>query len=233
MNPQDDPEQRIRDLEQPLADRAYTSELPTGETYSYAAQLPPPVYPDAPYPPAPPSSGSGNRGWLIIVGVVAFAVICTAAVGTGVYLASRGSLTAGTPTTGQNTYSGGGSLSTTSPDSTETTASSEPTETQTTAPQATTATDAPPPPGGPLSVSGVGSDRDIVCNNSVVSISGVSNTVTISGHCASVTVSGIENQVTLDSADTISASGFDNRITYHEGAPQVENAGGSNVISQG
>ena len=55
------------------------------------------------------------------------------------------------------------------------------------------------PPGGQLSVAGVGENKTIACNDSDVSVSGVSNTVTITGHCTAVTVSGIQNKVTLDS----------------------------------
>jgi hypothetical protein len=65
-----------------------------------------------------------------------------------------------------------------------------------------------------------------------VTVSGVNNTVTITGHCVSLTVSGVENVVTVDAADTIGASGFDNEVIYHSGAPQI-NATGSNVVSQG
>ncbi|BBZ46183.1 hypothetical protein MPRM_34640 [Mycobacterium parmense] len=55
----------------------------------------------------------------------------------------------------------------------------------------------------------------------------------MTGHCASLTVSGVKNVVTVDSADSIDASGFDNRITYHSGAPTISNSGDSNVIQQG
>jgi DUF3060 family protein len=48
-----------------------------------------------------------------------------------------------------------------------------------------------------------------------------------------VTVSGVKNQVTVDAADSIGASGFNNQITYHSGEPQVDNAGGNNVVQQG
>jgi Protein of unknown function (DUF3060) len=88
-------------------------------------------------------------------------------------------------------------------------------------------------PGKQLSVAGIGDNKTIACDNGAVSISGVRNTVTITGHCASVTVSGVKNQVTVDAADTIGASGFNNQITYHSGEPQVDNAGGSNVVQQG
>jgi hypothetical protein len=65
-----------------------------------------------------------------------------------------------------------------------------------------------------------------------VSVSGVSTTVTITGQCATVTVSGMQNKVTLDESDQINASGFDNVVTYHSGAPDI-NSGGSNVVQPG
>ena len=63
-------------------------------------------------------------------------------------------------------------------------------------------------------------------------ISGIRNTVNITGHCVKVSVSGIENIITVDIADTIGASGFDNRVTYHSGSPQID-ATGSNVVEHG
>jgi hypothetical protein len=88
------------------------------------------------------------------------------------------------------------------------------------------------PPGGQLSVAGMGENKTLECNDNRVSISGVSNTVTISGHCTNVTVSGMQNKVTLDESDQINASGFDNVVTYHSGSPDINNAG-NNVVQQG
>jgi hypothetical protein len=55
----------------------------------------------------------------------------------------------------------------------------------------------------------------------------------ITGHCTSLTVSGVQNAITVDSVDSIDASGFDNKITYHSGTPKISNAGGSNEVQQG
>ena len=55
----------------------------------------------------------------------------------------------------------------------------------------------------------------------------------INGHCTSLTVSGIQNTVTVDAVDSIDASGFNNKVTYHTGTPKVSNLGGSNVVQQG
>jgi hypothetical protein len=46
-------------------------------------------------------------------------------------------------------------------------------------------------------------------------------------------VSGIQNSITVDAVDTIDASGFNNKVTYHSGTPKITNAGGSNVVQQG
>jgi hypothetical protein len=90
-----------------------------------------------------------------------------------------------------------------------------------------------PPPGGQLNISGINENRTIACNDSIVSVSGVSNTVVITGHCASLTVSGVQNSITVDAVDTIDASGFNNKVTYHAGTPKISNAGDSNVVQQG
>jgi hypothetical protein len=90
-----------------------------------------------------------------------------------------------------------------------------------------------PPPGGKLSVYGSNENRTITCNDSIVSVSGVSNTVVITGHCASLTVSGVQNSLTVDAVDTIDASGFNNKVTYHSGTPKITNPDGSNVVQPG
>ena len=59
------------------------------------------------------------------------------------------------------------------------------------------------------------------------------NVVDIQGSCGVVSVSGIKNIVTVDTAQTISASGFENRVTYRSGGPQITNSGPDNVVEQG
>ncbi|HZN82040.1 MAG TPA: DUF3060 domain-containing protein, partial [Mycobacterium sp.] len=88
------------------------------------------------------------------------------------------------------------------------------------------------PPGGTLSVSGMGATKTLECNDNRVTISGMGNIVTITGHCTTVTVSGMQNKVTIDTADQISASGVNNNVTYHSGSPDINNAG-NNVVEQG
>ncbi|MCV7224604.1 DUF3060 domain-containing protein [Mycolicibacterium komossense] len=90
-----------------------------------------------------------------------------------------------------------------------------------------------PGPDGRFSVSGIGENKTLACDESVVNISGVSNTVVITGHCASVQISGVSNMVTIDSAGEINASGIQNRITFHSGEPEVNNSGSGNTVEQG
>jgi hypothetical protein len=89
-----------------------------------------------------------------------------------------------------------------------------------------------PTPGGNFSVSGIDETKTVACNEANINISGVNNTVTLTGHCLSVQVSGVENNVTIDSADTIGASGFDNKIVYLSGDPKID-ASGSNTVTRG
>jgi hypothetical protein len=87
-------------------------------------------------------------------------------------------------------------------------------------------------PGGRISVAGIGENRTIACNDSQVDVSGFTNTVIITGHCVSLTLSGGQNHVTVDATDRISASGFNNQVTFDSGSPQVDNSG-TNVVQQG
>ncbi|WP_407686902.1 DUF3060 domain-containing protein [Mycobacterium sp. HUMS_1102779] len=89
------------------------------------------------------------------------------------------------------------------------------------------------PRAGTLQLSGTGTRKTIPCNNGYLSVSGVTNAITVTGHCASLNVSGNENRVTVDSADAVSTSGTDNRVTYHWGSPDVVDAGTANTVRQG
>ncbi len=234
MNSQDDPEERIRELERPLADAARASE--SGQTpppggYPYSSAPPPPPPPSAPwaygapsYGP-PPKSPSGNRTWWIVGtfivigflalagGIAAFAAHQLSGVRSIISSPPSISATFGPPSTSSSPRSPG-------PPSTRTGT-------------ATPSTSPAPSPGARLSVSGINENRTITCNDNIVSVSGVSNTVVITGHCTSLTVSGVQNAITVDAVDSIDASGFSNKITYHSGNPKISNAGGSNVVQQG
>jgi hypothetical protein len=93
--------------------------------------------------------------------------------------------------------------------------------------------DAPPTgvPGQPLSIAGVDKNQTVACNDAIVSVSGVNNTVELTGHCRSVTVSGVNNRVTIEATDEIGASGFDNQVTYLTGDPKID-ATQSNTVQR-
>lgn len=250
MNPQDDPEARIRDLERPLSEQAHASELGTepyhGGTGSFPPPLPPPPPPPwsqgqgypPPYPPtypmpqpmSQPMSSSGGRGGFVVLAFVVIGLLLAGG-GYAIYL----TFTSSTPGTPNNPgFSGGGgpvASPTKRPGSTKQLPTTAPTQAGPTA--ASPAGPEVVPAGQPVSISGIGANRTIACADNPVSISGVSNTVVITGHCVSVTVSGFENVVTVDSSDEIGVSGFDNRVTFHSGAPAITNSGGNNTVGQG
>ncbi|CQD09222.1 putative threonine rich protein [Mycobacterium europaeum] len=231
MPANDDPEERIRELERPLAEAARASEVGSAQP---AAQPFPPGPGAGPPPPPPWSYGgpltgppprppSGNRMWWIVGTVIVVGVIALAG-GIAAFAAHQ--------------LSGVRSIITSPPAITDTfgpatttpgAAAPSTTRARTPGPSTSPA----PPPGAKLSVSGIGENRTIACNDNVISVSGVSNTVVISGHCASLTVSGVQNEITVDAVDSIEASGFNNKVTYHTGTPKVSNSGGSNVVGQG
>jgi Protein of unknown function (DUF3060) len=222
MNPEDDPEARIRDLERPLADVARTSELGTQYYSGGSAYTPPPVptyggqYPGTPYPGAPvkAKSGAGAGVWVFAAIVIVLLIV---GAGVAIYSARVFSLGSETrpPVEIPNVAGGGGQVD-------------RPPKAEPSVPGGLPT----PPPGAQLSVSGIDKNETIVCNESIVNVSGVDNIVTITGHCASLTVSGVENRVTVDSSAKISASGFDNVVTYHSGSPEIS-AMGSNIVGQG
>jgi hypothetical protein len=231
MEPHDDPEARIRALEQPLADTARATELgTTGYTAPNDAYLPPPLPPmpppagpppmgsyqppgyGAPWAP-PPRKSSGGIPWVIFGGIAVVFLIIAAGVGFIIVNNATREIPA---------FPGVPSISVPSIPSMPSMPSmpnvpAEPTVAA---------------PGAQLSVAGMGENRTLECNDNRVSISGVSNTVTITGHCTMISVSGMQNKVTLETADQISASGFDNVVTYRSGSPSI-NSTGNNVVQQG
>ncbi len=221
MDPQDDPEARIRELERPLKDVA--RELGTDQYGGY----PPPAPPTYPMPtqgwyggqqfPAPQPPRRNRLPLILGVAVVAFL-----AIGGGVFAFTASRVTSGLPISSTPTRAsgGGGGFDTTPSTPGGFTLDPAPTV-------------EPPMSGDRLSVSGIGESKALACDGSVVSISGVSNTVVITGDCASVQVSGVSNIVTLDSAGAINASGFQNRITFHSGQPEISNSGSGNTVEQG
>ena len=226
MNSEDDPEARIRELEQPLAEAARTSE--SGESHppgKWAAPSAPPLQP----PPLPYTGSqfgsslrrtSRGRTWWIVAAVF---VIGTIALPAAIILftahqVSRSGVTTLLPMPG-NSSSSPSAFGGTTP-----------------TPAGPSTSDAAVPTA-PIQenviVSGINENRTIVCNHNTVSISGISNTVVITGHCTSLSVSGVQNKVTIEAVDSIDASGFSNQITYRQGAPHIDQSGQDNDVHQG
>jgi Protein of unknown function (DUF3060) len=245
MEPQDNPEDRIRELERSLTDQASSSELGTAQSGAYGGSptppptygapfpLPPPPTYGAPFPP-PPIYGAPFRGTPAKRGLGAWSVLLALFV-VGLVVA------AGIAAFGAHLFSGRGS-SIASPTNrpsisraprTNTAASPPTTSASATPAPSAAAPTSTAPAGARVTISGIGKNKAVACNNNAVNVSGVSNTIVITGHCASLTVSGFKNMITVDTADTIDASGFNNQITYHSGAPTVSNSGESNVVQQG
>jgi DUF3060 family protein len=227
VEPHDDPEARIRDLERPLADTARASEVgstqtPGGYTYPPGSPVPPPPFRyEGQFPGIPRRSPSGNRVWWVFAAFLIVGVIALAG-GVAAYSAhqlSRGGLVmpSRTPSiTPSSLVPSGSGTPSPGPGS-----SSSPTSGSTS------------PRGESVSVAGINENHTIACNDNAVIVSGISNSVVISGHCTSITVSGVQNSVTVDAVETIEASGFNNHVTYHTGSPRINKAGESNVVQQG
>ncbi len=220
MNPEDDPEARIRQLEQPLA--GYATELGSTESAptsrcrrpSTPARTISRLIRRPPFGVAYPRIEKSGPPIGLIMGLIAVVfVLILGGIGAVVWMMS--SNTGGRP----------GIVSGSSGDNDEWTFA--PTWTMPSVPSEVAPSDEPPqvavaPAGGSYSVSGVDNVETIECNGSNISVSGgVNNTVTLRGHCLSVNVSGVENKVDVRSADRISASGFDNEVRYHEGQPEI------------
>lgn len=265
MNPQDDPEARIRALEptelgaentsppawdapaygtgfdaappplpptQQWPDQSYYGQPPYGQQYGqspYGADPYATGYP-APYPPGPPPSGSGFRPWMAIVPiVVVFLAIAGAAVAFFVY--------ANTSAPDVPGIAGGGDVLTDGPQAPGLPSlpdlPSLPTIIQIPTDSADPPAGAVPEPGTTVTVSGIGANKSVTCNDNIIIISGANNTVDITGHCTAVTVSGFENVVTAESTQEIAVSGFDNTITYRTGEPRVSESGSGNTVTRG
>jgi cytoskeletal protein RodZ len=224
MKSEDDPEARIRELEQPLADDARASEASANPSPGKWA---PPSGPPMP-PPVLPYSGSfqtppmgprrqGRGLWILL----ALFVIGMIALPIAIFLFSAHQVTRG----GLTTLFPTPSISSMSP----TPSGAAPSTTAVVPPTAATTA----PAGENITVSGINEVRTIACNGGSVNVSGITNNVTITGHCTSVSVSGIQNQVTVDTVDQIQASGQGNHVTYHAGSPKVGNSGLNNVVRRG
>ncbi|OBH51742.1 DUF3060 domain-containing protein [Mycobacterium sp. E2479] len=231
MAANEDPEDRIRELERPLADAARASEQGGSQAagqYSQPGTSGAPPGPPTPWtyggpmPGLPQQRPSSNRVWWILGTVVVIGVLALAG-GIAAFAAHQLSgvkSVIASPPTISKTFS-----------SPNISTSPGPSTTRRTSPSPSTSPAAPP--GSELSVAGINENRTIACNDNIVRVSGVSNTVTITGHCTRLSVSGVQNSVTVEAVDSIEASGFNNKVTYRSGAPKISNSGGSNVVEQG
>ena len=233
MNPQDDPEARIRALE--------PTELGS-ENRSYTPPpLPPPTqqwpgtpgYSPLPYgadpygtgylPPAPvPAHRPPVRPWMVL-GAILVVFLALAGVAMAFVMGSR------TSTPGVPAISGGGDVLTDDPDVPALPSLPSVIE----IPGAQGPSDTLPAPGSTVAISGIGARKSVVCNDNVIIVSGANNTVDITGHCAAVTVSGFDTGGTVESTAEITVSGFDNAVTYRTGTPQVRESGTGNTVGQG
>lgn len=90
-----------------------------------------------------------------------------------------------------------------------------------------------PAPGEVVTINGGNETRQIVCDGNDVTVNGAANRVDVTGHCRSLTVSGSGNQVSVDVADTITANGINDVITYRAGSPRIIDVGIDNVGDPG
>src|SRR6201996_8576886 len=236
MKPEDDPEARIRELEQPLAEAARASEAgenppPSKWAPPPASAMPPPPGPPMPTPPSLPYGGGlfpspstqysrSNRTVWIIAGVFVIGMIALPA---AIFLFTAHQVSR----SGMTTFSPIPNIPTASP-----TASATMPPTNATQPSMPSTSVSTAPAGENITVSGISEARTIACNGGSVSVSGITNNVVITGHCVSVSVSGIQNQITVDAADMIQASGSGNQVTYHSGSPKIDNSGFDNVVQR-
>lgn len=255
MNSQDDPEARIRALEPTELGSENASHTSHGS--GYGAPPPPPMLPpptqqwpdQSPYvqpqygqqpygqpqygqnpygadpfvtgSAVPYPSGSGFRPWMAIV-PIALAFLMLAGGAAAYFLFANSSAPE---------IAGGGDVLTAEPEAPV--LPSLPTIITIPTDIAEPPSDSAPEPGTTLTISGIGTNKSLVCNDNIVIISGANNTVDITGHCVAITVSGFENVVTTESTREIAVSGFDNKITYRTGDPQVAESGSGNSIAPG
>ena len=185
--------------------------------------------------PTPPTRGSGGFPWWWLI-VAAF-VIGLVAIGAGVAVFGSNMFSTSSPFSSGSgdrpNIAGGGGTLTNAPSSRPTVPGGKTQMPSAEPPVAVDPSVDVLPPGGSVGVSGIGENKTIACNDSIVSVSGVDNTVVITGHCTSLTVSGMDNVITVDSSESIEASGFDNRVTFKSGSPEINKSGGGNVVELG
>jgi hypothetical protein len=257
MKSEDDPEARIRELEQPLAEAARASEAAEGQPPSkWAAPSAPPFQPrplpysgaqspPLPYsgsqPPPPPYSGAQPPP-LPYTGVQFGQSLQTSSrsrtwwIVAAVFVVGMIALPAAIMLFAAHQVSHSG-LPTFAPVPSMSLDSPAPsgglTQTPAAGPSMPSAAVPTAPIGENLIVSGINENRTVVCNRNTVSISGVSNTVVITGHCTRLSVSGVQNKVTVERVDSIEESGFNNEVIYQKGFPQIDQSGQGNAAHRG
>jgi hypothetical protein len=216
MKSEDDPEARVRELEEPLAETARASEAAANRPPSkWAPPSGQPVQPSPSLPyggsPASPPTGAGPQSlirWIMVaafvVGMIALPIVIFSIAGHQISRSGVSALNPAPSTAATRAPGAGQSM--------------------------TAAT--PAPAGANLSIAGINESRTVVCKDGKVNVSGVGNEVVIAGHCTLLDVSGVRNKVTVDAADTIQASGFDNQIFYLTGTPQIQQSGQGNVVQK-
>jgi hypothetical protein len=235
MKSEDDPEARIRELEQPIVDAARASEAAANQQPTKWAPPPgPPLPPSGPLMPSPPvlpysdsfsSSPRRSQGRILWIAIAVF-VMGMIALPIGIFFYSAHQVSrSGLPT--MFSVPSFPSVNPTPSGAMPRTPGAMP-HTPGAAPSTSSVAT-----GDNVTVSGISEVRTIACNGGSVSVSGITNNVVITGHCAGVIVSGIQNQVSVDSADKIQASGSGNQITYHTGSPTIGNSGLGNVVHKG
>lgn len=208
VEPDGDPEARIRELERPLNQGARASELGVTGPSPY----PPAVYETAQSPVA--ALRKFRRRFIV------FSAAITAGVAGLIFYASKPTIPHGAPTTSAPTG--------TRPARSTVAKIPRPAPSSTAAPGPTLV-----PAGSTFSVAGTHKSVAITCDGCSVNVSGVSNTVEIAGNCDSLTVSGVENSVTVETAEKIGISGFNNKVVYRSGQPEVNKSGDGNAVNQG
>jgi Protein of unknown function (DUF3060) len=258
MKSEEDPEARIRELEQPLADAARASEAgenpqPPGKWAAPPAPaFPPPDYPPGPaapppdYPPgpvippaAPPPLNYGSSGWSFGTPTPWTAPrafpsfrrwLILASILLPVVMAIVGVVLANNA---RHQISRSLSTLTSVPSFYPNSPTSNVIQAPTQVPIPNPPARATAPAGDNVTISGINESQTITCNANAVNISGISNKVVIKGVCASLHVSGVQNVITIDGVGSIEVSGFSNRITYHGGQPSIDKSGDGNVVQQG
>jgi hypothetical protein len=257
MDPKDDPEARIRELERSLNEQARTSELGGGSTElgtgspgagsgQYGYVPPPPGGSTYPLPPPPPPPGAYDQSYAPPPG------------GYGSYPPPASFGGPFNPTVKKSGFPTGWILAIVAlvvlvpligglyavfavRDTISSIPSFSPPSFPSFSPPSFPSSVGQEPSAIPTvgvgdseSFAGSGNTEKLVCDDGgAVTISGFSNVIEITGHCSKVSVSGVQNKITVDSAEVISASGVNNSVIYHSGSPQVDNGGNGNTVDQG